>query len=187
MANTIRVVDRPLQRLHTTQASAEHRCPLVDTQGVRQPRLAFDPVAHGYNREIRSVRLAGCGVLRQWAGRARAATQIVQTHDKKAIGVEWLPRSNAIVPPAGLGIVRVMIPGGVVVPAERVADQHGVAPAGVQFAVGLVDQFIAIERDAAVEFDGLVKELGLGRHQADAVARYRVGHVLVFCTSGRIG
>jgi len=142
MADALRIADRPLQCLHAAQAAADNRRPLLDAEYVGQSRLAVYPVLDGQYREAGAIALAGRRVDAGGAGRAVAATQVVQADHKKAVGIDRLAGADAVIPPAGLAFIDAVIAGGVVVPGQGVTDQYRVAGAGVQFTVGLVDQFV---------------------------------------------
>jgi len=60
--------------------------------------------------------------------------------------------------------------GGVVVAGERVADEDGVVPRGVELAVGLVHEVVGGQHPPAGERQGLVEVLRLRRDQADGAA-----------------
>ena len=85
-----------------------------------------------------------------------AATDIVQTHDEKSVGIDRFARADTLIPPAGFAIVLV-IPRGVVVARQRVADQHGIAALLVEYAVGLVNQLVVGQGAATGQLSGSVK------------------------------
>ena len=126
-------------------------------------------VVHGDDWKVGSVTLAGPGLDRQWSRRATAAAKIVRADDEKAVRIERLAWTNAVVPPAGFAIVRVMVAGGVMVSGQRVTDQNGIVARAVERTVGLEAHVIAIERDPAVQGQRGREMLCLRRDQADAI------------------
>ena len=85
------------------------------------------------------------------------------------IGVDGLAGADAGIPPTWLAVVFAVVSRGVVVAAERVADQHGIGFVRVQLTIGLDHQVIARQNLAAAQSQRLVKVQALRRHQANAV------------------
>jgi hypothetical protein len=71
------------------------------------------------------------------AGAAHAAAEHVRRDDEETVGVDRLARTDHVLPPAGLAGHRLDL-GDVLIPGQRMADQHGVAALGIQRAVGPV-------------------------------------------------
>ena len=135
-AHAVRVAGGPGQRLVPAQRAADDRQQLADAQRVQQPALHLHHVADGDGGKIAAVGLAGGGVDAAGAGGAAATAQQIGADDEEAVGVDRLARADHDVPPAG--IVLLVVPGDVRIPAEGVADQDGVVARGVELAVGLV-------------------------------------------------
>src|SRR3546814_6362434 len=72
---------------------------------------------------MRAVRLAVAFVDAARPRGPAAAAEIVQCDDVETIGINRLARADAVVPPAGFAIVRVMDASGVMITGQRVADQ----------------------------------------------------------------
>ena len=81
------------------------------------------------DREVATVGAAGRGVDRGRAGRALAAAEQVGADDEEPVGVDRLAGSDEVVPPAAPPVVGVL-PRGVVVPRQRVADEDDVVALG---------------------------------------------------------
>src|SRR5688500_8279096 len=77
VADPVRKIECPLQRLHSAEAAASHRGKLVDAQMISQADLCLYPVFHCHNREIRTVTLSGLGVDTRRAGGSMTTAQIV--------------------------------------------------------------------------------------------------------------
>ena len=143
MTHALGVADGPLQGLHAAQTTADHGCPLTNTQTVSQQRLAMHPVFYRHHREVGTVRLAGRRIEAGWPGGAITAAQIVQANDKELVGINRLAGANTAVPPAGLALINAVITSGMVMPGQRMANQQRVAGAGVELAVGFIHQLVA--------------------------------------------
>jgi len=154
------VVGGPLQHLHPAHRAAGGAQQPFDAQMVEQVGLRSHHVADGDDGEAKAIgRAAG----RVDAGRAAAAVataQYVATDDVVAVGVERLAGADAVVPPAGVGVVGGVAAGGVGAAAEGVEDEDGVAAVSVQTAVGLVGQRHRPQRRAALQLERFV--LGKG-------------------------
>ncbi|MNJ59182.1 hypothetical protein D3C77_548510 [compost metagenome] len=94
------------------------------------------PVLHGDHREIGAIGLAGGRVAAGRPGRAVAAAQVVEADHEEPACVDGLARADAAVPPARPAVI------GAVVAGQGMADQHGIAARGIQFAVGFIDQLV---------------------------------------------
>ncbi len=176
VADALGVGDRPLERLHAAEAAANDCCPLLDAELIGQARLAVDPVLHRDDREVRAVDLAGGRVQAAGPGRAVAAAEVVQADDEKAFGIDRFARADAAVPPARLAIVHAVVAGRVVMAGQRVADQHRIAAAGVELAVGFVDQLVIGQRAAAGERQRFGEMRDLRAHQANGIGWNGSGH-----------
>ena len=142
---------RPLQRLHPTQAASDHCRKLPDAEQVSKARLRFHPVFHRDHRKIRSVRLASLRVDGRRAGRAVAAAEIVQPDHKKFIGIDRLTGTDHVVPPADVFWIVRIIASDVMMPGQCVANQDRIGFCGIQLAVSLIHQLIARQHRAAAE------------------------------------
>ena len=109
MAHAVGKIDAPLQSLHTAQAAADNRRPLLYAEIIGQHGLADHPVFYGYHRKIGAVFFAGFGVDAQGAGAAVATAQVVQADYKKAVGVDRFAGADHIVPPAGCFILLAVV------------------------------------------------------------------------------
>ena len=147
VAQPIRVLQRPAQRLHAAQAAAHHGRQRLDAQAVEQQRLRVDPVFHRDHRKVSTIDLA-IGAIRigvHRASRAKARAQVVDADNKKAVGVERLARPDHAVPPAlGLGLPLVDA-GHMVRGVQGVAHQHRVGALGVEVAVGFEAQVVGAD------------------------------------------
>ena len=85
-----------------------------------------DPVAHAHRREIRAPEPPVAGLTLAGPVLPRAAADVVQADHEEAVGVDGLAGADAVVPPAGLALVRRVVARGMVVAAQRMADQHGI-------------------------------------------------------------
>ena len=92
-----------------------------------------------------------------------AATEIVEAHNEEAVGVDRLPRADALVPPASFFVIRAVVAGSMMIAAESVADQHSVGALLIKLAIALVRQFIARQNTAASQAQGRI-EVGYFRY-----------------------
>ena len=69
-----------------------------------------------------------------------------------------------------------MIAGGMVVARQRMADQHGIARAGIEGAVGLVDQLVTGQGAAAGQRQRFIEPGGLRYYQTDGIFGKDSGH-----------
>jgi hypothetical protein len=157
MAHTLRMAQRPRQRLHAAQAAAEHGRQLRDAQPREQPRLRVDPVLDREHRKARAPGVAGGRVDVHRPGRAEARAGVVDADDEEALGIQRLARADQVVPPACAVRPPGVLPGNVVAGVERVAHEYRVAAVSVQGAVGLVDEVVACEHGAALQRQGLAE------------------------------
>jgi hypothetical protein len=74
-----------------------------------------------------------------------AAAEIIQTDDKKVLCVDGFSGPDAVIPPTRLGIFRRVVPGGVVVSAEGVANKYCVTVCVVQASIGFIDNFSRLQ------------------------------------------
>src|SRR5690606_14755083 len=73
---------------------------------------------------------------------ARASTQVIQADDKELVGVDGLARPDAILPPAWLAVRRAVIARRMMIAAQGVADEHGVAAIRIQGAICLHHEIV---------------------------------------------
>ena len=72
-----------------------------------------------------------------------AATEIVETDNKKMVSIDRLAWPNTLLPPAGFFVFRAVVSGSMMVAAESMADQYAIGALGVQLAIGFIHQLIA--------------------------------------------
>ena len=73
------------------------------------------------------------------------------------------------IPPARFAILGGVVASGMVVPRQRVANQHCVRTLGVQRAVGLIDQFVLRQRFATGKRQRRIKLNHVRGHKANGV------------------
>ncbi|CAE6960098.1 conserved protein of unknown function [Ectopseudomonas oleovorans] len=176
VTHALRVADGPLHGLHATEAATDHGGPALDAELVGQTCLAVHPVFHGHHREVGAVGLAGGRVGAAGAGGTVAAAEVVEADDEELAGVDGLAGADAAVPPAGFAVVRAVVAGGVVVTGQGMADQHGIAACGVEFAIGFDDQFVLGQAAAAGQGQWFAELEHLGTDQADGIFGKGSGH-----------
>lgn len=176
MLQAVGIVQAPLQGLHAAEGSANNGRPALDAEPVCQQRLALHPVSHSDYRELRAEGFSGFGVEAVGAGAAMTAAQIVKADNKKTIGIDGFAGANAAVPPARLAVFGGMVAGGVVVPAQGVADKNRVTGLGIQGAVGFHHQVIVFQGLAAGQIDGSVEMIGLRGDNPDRIRRQGIRH-----------
>src|SRR5690606_2586643 len=125
---------------------------------------------------IGAVGLIGLRIEAARPRRAIATAEVVQADDEEAVGVDGLARADARIPPARLAVVHAVVAGGVVMPREGMADQHGIAARGVQFAIGFVGQLVIGQGTAASEHQWFGEMRDLRAHQANGIGWYFSGH-----------
>src|SRR4051812_43668367 len=145
------LVDRPLQRLHCTEAAAHHRSETLNPQVIGQPRLRFDPVLYGDHWELRSPRSSGARIDARRSGGAVATAEIIHTHYEELAGVERFAGTHQIVPPAQILRIVGIDARDVVRSVQRMADEHGVAARRIKAAVRLIRELVAIQDRAAAQ------------------------------------
>ncbi len=126
MFDQVRVIDGPLQHLHTTQAATDNGAPVFDIKRQHKAVLTQGPVLHGNDRKVRppvftALRIDGIG-----PGRTFAATQVIDTDNKKFISINGLTRTYSVIPPAGFFIIHAVITGSMLVTGQRMTDQYGI-------------------------------------------------------------
>ena len=174
MTQPLRIVDGPVQRLHTAERPTNNGGPLLNAEPIRQPGLGLDPVPDGNHGKIRPIGAPGVGIDGCGAGAAVATANVVQAHHEEVIGINGFPGADAGIPPAGLTVVRRVVAGRVVVAAEGVTDQYGIVGVCVQFPIGLHNEIKFGKRVAALESHRLRKMKRLGFNDAN-----RVGGLIV--------
>ena len=155
--DALRIADRPVERLHATEAAAHHRRPLPDAEAIGESGLRIDPVLDRHQREVGAPGRAGGGIGGQRPGRSEAAAEVVDADDEEPVRVERLARADHVVPPpdvvGGVGVVA----GDVMRGVQRMADQHRIRALGIERAVRLVGELVALERAPAGEGQWLVE------------------------------
>ena len=141
--DAVRVVDRPLERLHPPHRPADDRQQAVDAEVVEKMRLRPHHVAdrhHGERQAVRPPRFRVDG------GRPRAAvarSDHVRADDEIFLRVQRAARADQEVPPPRL-LLRRVLPRKetrrVGAPGERVLHQDGVALLAVELPVRLVGE-----------------------------------------------
>ena len=97
------------------------------------------------------------------------ATQIVQAHHEKAVGIDDLARADAGIPPAGALVILAVVSGGMVMAGQGMTDQHRIGGVVVEGTVGLVDQLIGRKSATALQFESRIKRQRSGLDQTDGV------------------
>src|SRR6478735_3932899 len=69
MTHPLRKIQRPLQRLHPTKASACYGSELFNSKIVRQSHMCFDPVFNSHDGKIRTVAFASSRIYAGGSGR----------------------------------------------------------------------------------------------------------------------
>ena len=106
---------------------------------------------------------------------------------KKTLGVERLARPDHVVPPADVVGVVGVVAGDVVRRVQRVADQDGVGAVVVQLAIGLVGEFVVVERPAAGQLQRPVEIRGVGHDRTHRARQARRGGARSVGRGGRRG
>ncbi len=148
--------DRPLQDLHPPYGAADHGQQVPDAQLVEQQLLDLDHVGDGDDGENQAVGFAGLGIRRGRPRRARAAAEKVRADDEVLVRIDALARPDHDLPPAGLSVVRMIIPGDVGVAAQGMADQNRIVPGLVKLPIRLIGDVNRPERLAAFQQQRLI-------------------------------
>ncbi len=175
--DAVRVVDRPLERLHPSHRPADDRQQALDAEVVEKMGLRAHHVADRHDGERQPVRPPRSRVDR---GRPRAAvarSDHVRADDEIFLRVQRAARTDQEVPPPRL-LLRRILPRKesrrVGAPGEGVLDQDGVAPLPVELPVRLVGERDGPELPPDVE-GHLVGRLGEGEplrlHETDRTLR----------------
>ncbi|MPN14626.1 hypothetical protein SDC9_161953 [bioreactor metagenome] len=173
MADAFRVLQRPRQGLHATQAAADHRGKALDAEQVGEAGLGVYPVFDGDEGEGCAPRLAGGRIDRDGARGSVTAAEVVDADDEELARIERLARAHQIVPPANV-VGRVGVAAGDVVrTGQCMAHQYRVAARGIEGTVGFVDQVVARQYAAAAQWQRRGEMRCLWRHDAD---RLRLDH-----------
>ena len=167
-----RIGRRPLQRLHAAHRAADHAEQRVDAEAIDQHGLRAHHVGKGDDRKIQPPHLAGGGIGRGRAGRAHAAADHVRADDEIFVGIERTAGTDHGLPPAGLARHRMHI-GDMLIAGQRMADQNGVGPVGIEFAIGLVGDLERREIDAAIELQRLIRAERRHQRTSDGPPRAR--------------
>ena len=128
---------RPLQHLHPAHRAAGDAEQLLDAERVEQHRLGAHHVAHGDEREVEPVGLAGRGIDLGRPARAHAAAEDIGADDEEAVGVDRLAGADHHGHQPGLPVTG-LSPMTNWSPRQRVADQDRVRARRVERAVGHV-------------------------------------------------
>ena len=135
-----------LQHEHAAHGAANDCGDLLDTEMVEHEPEEVDIVTDGRQWELGPVALVGGVAIasRHGARAAVRAAQAVHAHDEEPRRVEGLawPAQQGPPPVAYVGA-----------PRQRVADDHGVVPAGREGAVCLVCHRHIVDDDARLEFE----------------------------------
>ncbi len=105
---------------------------------AHQLALHADHVGDGDHREGKAVGSPSAQVGGRRPGGTHAATDDVSADAEVLGGVEPLPRAYHVVPPARLGIFLVVAAGGMGIARQRMAEQNGIGPIGIEGPVRLV-------------------------------------------------
>ena len=96
-----------------------------------------------------------------------AAAEIVDPDDKKLVRINRLAGTDHVIPPAQtLGLVSVRTCH-MVVAGERMTNQYGIGLGRVEFAVGLIDQFVAVEHGTTFQMQRGIEAHALWSDDAD--------------------
>jgi hypothetical protein len=164
---TLRIGERPLQRLHRAERAADHRGEALDAEVVGEAALRLDPVLDRDHREVGAPGLAGGRIDRGRPGRAEAAADVIGADHEEAVGVERLAGADQVVPPADIGFFLFVKASHMMRGVERVAHQHRVGLRRVQRAVGLVGDLECGQLGAAAQAKRLAEAGFLRRGGAD--------------------
>ena len=147
---------RPLQHLHATHRTADHRMPAAHAEVVGEPGLGAHHVADGHDGEPAAVGPPVVGVRRGGPGRALAPAEDVAADHEEAVGVDGEARTHATLPPTRRRMTLVGIARGMAVARPCVAQQHGIAAVRVQVAPRLVGDAHVAQGGPTVEGKGTV-------------------------------
>jgi hypothetical protein len=139
MTNFVGIANRPTQYLHASQAAPYNSRPFRNLHPIHQSQLATHPVADGDDRKIWAVVLVSLGIDRGGAGTAGASAEIIQANYVEEIGIYRLSWPDTAVPPAGFAIIFAMVPGRMMIAAERMTDKKGIRLFTIELAVSLND------------------------------------------------
>ena len=134
-----------LQHEHAAHGAAHDGRDLLDAQVIEDEPEKVDVVADRCQRKLGPVALVGVAVACRHRARAAVrAAQAVQAHDEEPRRVEGLARPAQQRPPpvAHVGA-----------PRQRMADDHGVVPAGREGAVRLVCHRDIVDDDPRLELE----------------------------------
>src|SRR5207245_10405879 len=112
--------------------------------------LRAHPVADRHDRKPRRVRTTVIGMGRGRTGRALAPAEHVGAHHEVLVGVERLPRTDELIPPAGRRMAVDRRAGGMAVTRARMADEDGVAGVYVERPPRLLRHCDLAEQTAAL-------------------------------------
>ena len=133
-----RVLDGPLECLHSTHGAADDRVQGRDSEGLQPPVLCPHHVPDRHAGKRDPVGAAGGRVDRSRPTGTLAAPDDVGAENEVAVRVDRLARPDQIVPPARFTVAQTVNARAVVVAAQRVANQDRVVARGVEPAIGLV-------------------------------------------------
>ena len=104
------------------------------------------------------------------------ATEIIQADNEKAVSIDRFARANTFIPPAGFFVAGLMVARRVVVPAQGMANKHRVGAILVEFAVGLVHEFVVRQMPSTGKFQRFVEDSGLWPDKPDGIIAVRSAH-----------
>ena len=78
-----------------------------------------------------------------------ATTDVVDADHEEPVGVDWLARTDEIIPPAEIGGIVGIDASNVVRSVESVAYQHRVASRGIEGAISFVGELVRVKPRAA--------------------------------------
>jgi hypothetical protein len=146
----------PFQHMHSAHGAADDAEQVPDAELLHQHRFGPHHVRDGNDREIEPVGLFRRRICRRRPGGPHAAPYMIGANHVQPVGVDRLSGADHRLPPAGLACHRVLV-GHVLIPGQRMCNEHGVGSLRVQLAVCLVGQRERRKRHAAVELERLVR------------------------------
>ena len=158
----------PLKDLHPAHAAADDAEQALDAEMLDEAGLGADHVADRDRGELGSPgltarRLARLEGLRP--ARSHAAAEDVRADNEVAVRVDGTPGAHDALPPPGAARDRVRSRD-ILIPGQGVADEDGVASAGIEAAVGLISDselgkaLAGLEQKSVREVYGAVLDVG---------------------------
>ena len=143
---------RPGQRLHAPHRPTDHRRQPRHAQMVEQQGLRPHHVGDGQHRKAHRKRIARRRIDARWAARPHAAADHIGADDEMARRVDRLALAHHPPPPAGLARAR-MLRCDILVAGQRMADQDGVGPVGIELPIGFIGDIDRPQRRPARQFE----------------------------------